>query len=147
MPDAKSGDTVKVHYTGRFDEGGVFDTSDGREPLEFTIGAGQVIAGFDAAIVGLSPGAKTTTTIDSTDAYGPRLDDLQFQVPRSRFPADVQPTVGDQLELQQPEGGTVEVVVSAIEGDTITLDANHPLAGRRLVFDIELVEILPPTEA
>ncbi len=142
MGGATAGDTVRVHYTGRFDDGTVFDTSDGRDPLEFTLGESQVIAGFEQAVEGLSAGASTKVTIDATSAYGERNDELLFEVDRARFPEGVEPRVGDQLELKQPEGGTVEVVVSGIQGDSITLDANHPLAGRSLNFDIELVEIL-----
>ncbi|MBT3345909.1 MAG: peptidylprolyl isomerase [Gemmatimonadetes bacterium] len=142
MADATAGDTVRVHYTGRFDDGTVFDTSDGREPLEFTLGEGQVIAGFEQAVEGLSPGSTTKATIDATSAYGERREELLFQVDRARFPEGVDPAIGDQLELKQPEGGMVEVIVGDIQGDTITLDANHPLAGRSLNFDIELVEIV-----
>jgi peptidylprolyl isomerase len=141
MSGAKTGDTVKVHYTGRFADGSVFDTSQGKDPLEFTVGTGQVVRGFEAAIVGLNSGDSTTTTIEAPEAYGERLEELLFQVDKVRFPEDIVPSVGDQLELNQPEGGTVEVVVSAIEGDTVTLDANHPLAGRVLTFDITVVEI------
>lgn len=142
MADAKSGDTVRVHYTGRFEDGTVFDTSQGKDPLEFKIGEGQVLPGFEAVVVGLRPGSATTTRIDSTASYGERQEALLFQVARSRFPEGIEPEIGAQLELQQPEGGTVEVVISGIDGDMITLDANHPLAGRELIFDIQLVEIV-----
>lgn len=141
MSGAKTGDTVKVHYTGRFADGSVFDTSQGKDPLEFTIGTGQVIRGFEAAIEGSSAGDSTTTTIEAPEAYGERLEELLFQVDKARFPEGIVPSVGDQLELNQPEGGMVDVVVSAIEGDTVTLDANHPLAGRVLTFEITVVDV------
>ena len=141
MSGAKTGDTVKVHYTGRFADGSVFDTSQGKDPLEFTIGTGQVIRGFEEAIEGSSAGDSTTTTIEAPEAYGERLEELLFQVDKARFPQGILPSVGDELELNQPEGGMVDVVVSAIEGDTVTLDANHPLAGRVLTFDITVVDV------
>ncbi len=141
MPGAKPGDTVKVHYTGRFEDGSVFDTSQGKDPLEFIMGQSQVIRGFEEAVAELGPGESISTTIEAPEAYGERMEELLFEVDKARFPEGIEPAVGDQLELNQPEGGTVEVVVSQIEGDTVTLDANHPLAGRRLTFDIHLVDI------
>ena len=141
MSGAKPGDTVKVHYTGQFEDGSVFDTSQGKDPLEFTVGTGQVIRGFEEAIEGLNTGDSTTTTIEAPEAYGERLEELLFQVDKARFPEGIVPSVGDQLQLNQPEGGMVDVVVSAIEGDTVTLDANHPLAGRVLTFKITVVDV------
>ncbi|MBT4100253.1 MAG: peptidylprolyl isomerase [Gemmatimonadetes bacterium] len=141
MSGAKTGDTVKVHYTGQFEDGSVFDTSQGKDPLEFTVGTGQVIRGFEEAIEGLNTGDSTTTTIEAPEAYGERLEELLFQVDKARFPEGIVPSVGDQLQLNQPEGGMVDVVVSAIEGDTVTLDANHPLAGRVLTFKITVVDV------
>ena len=141
MSGAKTGDTVKVHYTGQFEDGSVFDTSQGKDPLEFTVGTGRVIRGFEEAIEGLNTGDSTTTTIEAPEAYGERLEELLFQVDKARFPEGIVPSVGDQLQLNQPEGGMVDVVVSAIEGDTVTLDANHPLAGRVLTFKITVVDV------
>ena len=141
MSGAKTGDTVKVHYTGQFEDGSVFDTSQGKDPLEFTVGTGQVIRGFEEAIEGLNTGDSTTPTIEAPEAYGERLEELLFQVDKARFPEGIVPSVGDQLPLNQPEGGMVDVVVSAIEGDTVTLDANHPLAGRVLTFKITVVDV------
>ena len=141
MSGAKTGDTVKAHYTGQFEDGSVFDTSQGKDPLEFTVGTGQVIRGFEEAIEGLNTGDSTTTTIEAPEAYGERLEELLFQVDKARFPEGIVPSVGDQLQLNQPEGGMVDVVVSAIEGDTVTLDANHPLAGRVLTFKITVVDV------
>ena len=132
---------MKVHYTGQFEDGSVFDTSQGKDPLEFTVGTGQVIRGFEEAIEGLNTGDSTTTTIEAPEAYGERLEELLFQVDKARFPEGIVPSVGDQLQLNQPEGGMVDVVVSAIEGDTVTLDANHPLAGRVLTFKITVVDV------
>jgi FKBP-type peptidyl-prolyl cis-trans isomerase 2 len=141
MSGAKTGDTVKVHYTGQFADGSVFDTSQGKDPLEFTVGTGQVIRGFEEAIEGLNSGDSATTTIEAPEAYGERLEELLFQVDKARFPEGIVPSVGDELQLNQPEGGMVDVVVSAIEGDTVTLDANHPLAGRVLTFKITVVDV------
>lgn len=142
MPKAKKGDTVKVHYTGRFEDGEIFDSSTGKEPLEFTIGKGEVIPGFEEAIIGMNTGETKTVKIPPEKAYGPRYDELVLTVERSRFPDDVQPQIGQQLQLRQPDGRTFIVTISDINETAVTLDANHPLAGKDLVFEINLIEIV-----
>lgn len=142
MALAKNGDTVRVHYTGRLTDGTVFDSSEGNDPLEFTLGTQQVIAGFDNAVLGMDIGAKATVTIPVADAYGPRKPGLVIEVDRSEFPPEITPVIGLNLRMEQPDGSTVNVAVTKVEGDMVTLDANHPLAGEDLVFDIELVEIV-----
>ncbi len=143
MEQAKNGDQVKVHYTGKLNDGTVFDSSEGREPLEFTLGEGQVIPGFESAVVGMEKGENKTTNIPSEEAYGPHYQEMVLVVPRSQFPPDVNPQVGDQLQLRQPNGQSFNVNVTDITPDSVTLDANHPLAGKDLTFDIRLVEITP----
>ncbi len=141
MAQAQTGDTVQVHYTGRLEDGTVFDTSDGREPLAFTLGSGQVIPGFEEAVVGLEPGEAKKVTIASDEAYGPHRADLVIDVERSQVPPDLEPQVGQQLQLSLEEGREVPVTVTAVSAAAVTLDANHPLAGQTLVFDIELVAV------
>lgn len=140
MRKASSGDTVQVHYTGKLDDGSVFDSSRAREPLEFTVGSGQVIAGFDDAVTGMAPGDEKTVRIPAEEAYGARRDDLRFTVGREQFPDDLDPEVGQQLQMSQ-DGQVAVVTVAAVSGEGVTLDANHPLAGRDLTFDLELVGI------
>jgi FKBP-type peptidyl-prolyl cis-trans isomerase 2 len=141
MAQAKPGDTVKIHYTGRLDDGTVFDSSDNREPLEFTLNAGQVIPGFEQAVVGMSPGESKTEKIPMDQAYGPYREEMVIEVGRQVMPSDLQPQVGQQLQVQQPTGEVIPVVVTEVTDSTVTLDANHPLAGENLTFDIKLVEI------
>jgi len=138
---AKDGDTVKIHYTGTLEDGTTFDTSEGREPLEFTLGEGMVIPGFEKAVYGLQVGKSKTVTIPVEEAYGPYSDDLILVVEREELPADLEPEVGQQLQMQQTDGRTVVVIITDVSEDTITIDANHPLAGKDLTFEIELVEI------
>ncbi|WP_031387630.1 FKBP-type peptidyl-prolyl cis-trans isomerase [Desulfonatronum thiodismutans] len=140
MTQAQTGNQVKVHYTGRLDSGQVFDSSADREPLEFTLGQGQLIPGFEAAVTGMQVGDKKTVTIPAEDAYGPRQDDLLFSVERSQLPDTIQPEVGQQLQVNQ-EGQTALVTISELTDTTMTLDANHPLAGENLTFDLEVVEV------
>jgi peptidylprolyl isomerase len=142
MPQAKSGDKVRVHYTGRLDEGTQFDSSSGSDPLEFEIGAGQVIPGFEAAIDGMNIGDKVTVTIPCDEAYGPHRDEMVLEAPRTEIPDDLDPKVGQQLQLQHPSGQAIPVVITEVSDETITLDGNHPLAGQDLTFDLELVEIV-----
>jgi peptidylprolyl isomerase len=139
---AKSGDTVKVHYTGTLIDGTQFDSSVGGEPLQFTIGSGQVIAGFDKGVTGMKVGEKKTITIAAADAYGEYRDDLVFEVEKSDLQLSVTPQVGMQLTMTQANGTKVNVTVKAITDTTITLDANAPLAGNDLTFALELVEIV-----
>jgi peptidylprolyl isomerase len=137
---AKQGDTVRIHYTGRLDDGSVFDSSRGRDPLEFQLGGGQVIPGFDVAVEGMAPGEERSVTIASDDAYGPRREDLVIVVPRAELPPEIEPEVGQQLQLSQ-NGQTFVVTISDVAEAEIVLDANHPLAGEDLTFDLELVDI------
>lgn len=141
MAKASSGDTVKVDYTGRLDDGTVFDSSEGREPLEFTLGSGQVIPGFDRGVNGMEVGEEKTITIPSEEAYGPHIDDLVAEIDKESFPPDIDLNVGDMLRLRQPDGRAIAATVVDIKDDSVTLDANHPLAGQNLTFDVKLVEI------
>lgn len=142
MVEVKSGDTVQIHYTGTLADGTVFDSSDGRDPLEFTVGAGQVIPGLDAAMPGMAEGASQTVTIPADRAYGPRLPDAQQSVPRRDFPDDLDLKEGLRLQMQTSEGRTVAVVVAKVSEDLVVLDANHPLAGEDLTFAFTLVSIV-----
>ena len=142
MSAAKAGDTVRIHYTGTLEDGTQFDSSAGRDPLEFSLGSGQVIPGFDNAVDGMSTGEKKSVTIPAEDAYGERQDALVHEVPRSQLPEDIEPEQGMQLQAQHENGQVMRFVVLSVEEETITLDGNHPLAGKALNFDIELVEIV-----
>jgi peptidylprolyl isomerase len=137
----KATDTVKVHYTGTLDDGNTFDSSRGREPLEFTMGQGQLIPGFEKAIEGLKVGDNTQVRIPADQAYGEAREDMVVDVEKERFPADITPEIGMQLQLNQPNGQPMPVTVKAVSETHVTLDANHPLAGQALNFDIEIVEI------
>lgn len=141
MGKAKSGDTVKVHYTGKLDDGSVFDTSSGGDPLEFTIGTGQILPKFEEAVIGLEPGEKTITAIKAEDAYGPHHPDMVFEVERSNFPDDASPKLGDRFQIPQPDDEVLTVTVVSATETKVSLDANHPMAGKDLNFDIELIEI------
>jgi peptidylprolyl isomerase len=140
MEKAREGDTVQVHYTGSLADGSVFDSSRGREPLEFTPGQGRVIDGFDQAVTGMSPGEERQVTIPADQAYGQRRPELVFEVARGQFPAGMDPEVGLEVQLAQGEQRAV-ARITEVSSDTVTLDANHPLAGKDLVFDLELVGI------
>lgn len=140
MEHAKNGDTVRVHYTGTLPDGRVFDSSNGREPIEFTVGAGEVIRGVDDAVTGMQVGEEKSVTIPADSAYGPRRDELMLEVERSQFPPQVEPEIGQQFRLGQGDQ-TVVVTVKDVSDARVTLDANHPLAGQDLTFSLELVEI------
>ena len=142
MTIAKSGDTVRIHYTGTLDDGTQFDSSAGRDPLEFALGGGQVIPGFDEAVNGMTVGENKTVTIAPEQAYGERHDQLVQEVPKSVLPDEISPEVGMQLQSQSPEGQVMNLVVTEVGEDAITVDGNHPLAGQALTFAIELVEIV-----
>jgi peptidylprolyl isomerase len=142
MAQAKKGDTVRVHYTGTLDDGTMFDTSVEREPLEFTIGGGQVIVGFDTAVLDMTPGEKRTSVIPAVEAYGEHSKELVTDVDRERFPADMELEIGQQLQVGLPDNQQAIVMVVDLSDTFVTLDANHPLAGQNLTFEIELVEIL-----
>lgn len=141
MAQAKDGDSVKIHYTGTLDDGTVFDSSQGREPLEFVIGSGMVIPGFEKAAVGMETGDSKKFTITSDEAYGQRNDELIYVVDRSELPDNIDPEPGMALEAQGPDGQPFRLNVTAVEDTKVTLDANHPLAGMDLTFEIELVEV------
>ena len=141
MTQAKSGDTVKIHYTGTLEDGNKFDSSAGREPLEFAMGSGQVIAGFDNAVDGMAVGESKTVTIAPDEAYGDRHEQLVQQVPRTSLPDDMTPEVGMQLQSQSPDGQIMNLIIAEVAEESITVDANHPLAGQALTFAFELVEI------
>lgn len=141
MSQAKEGDTVKVHYTGKLKDGSVFDSSESREPLEFTLGSGNMIPGFEQAVLGMDAGDKKTTEIPVTQAYGEKREDMIISVPRENVPGDIDPEVGQQLAIQQEGGQQVPVTVTEVTEEKVVLDANHPLAGKDLVFDIEVVEV------
>ena len=141
MADAQAGHVVRVHYTGKLDDGTVFDSSEGREPLEFTLGSGQVISGFEQAVTGMSVGETRSARIEADDAYGQRRDDLLLEVDREQIPEGIDLEVGTQLQLQQSNGQAVPVTVAELGSDRVTLDANHPLAGQDLIFELELVGV------
>lgn len=140
MSGAKQGDKVKVHYTGRLKDGTVFDSSENREPLEFTIGNGQMIPGFEKAVDGMSVGEERTAEIVADEAYGQRQDNMVVNVPKEQVPSDIKPEVGQQLAINRG-GQNIPVVVADVTETEVILDANHPLAGKDLVFDIKLVDI------
>jgi peptidylprolyl isomerase len=142
LAQAKAGDTVLVHYTGSFDDGAVFDSSLDGEPLEFTVGQGEVIPGFDNAVDGLDEGETRTVSIPPDEAYGNHRDDLVAVIGREQLPTEIDPEVGLVLEMSSEDGIVTNVTITEIGDDTITLDANHELAGKKLNFEITLVEIL-----
>lgn len=141
MTGVKNGDTVRIHYTGKLTDGTVFDSSEGRDPLEFTVGSGQVIAGMDAGLQGMEPGEKKVLNIDCADAYGEADPNARQAIPREGIPAEIPLEIGTQLQMQSPEGQVLPVTVAEVTEETVTLDANHFLAGKDLVFDIELVSV------
>jgi peptidylprolyl isomerase len=142
MATAKSGDTVKVHYTGKLDTGVPFDSSIGEEPLVFKIGSGKLIPGFEEAVVGMSPGESKSVTIPPDRAYGRYRKDKVIEVDRKDLPEDIEPQIGMSLEVCSPSGQVISVQISDIVGDKVTLDANHPLVEQTLTFDIQLLEIV-----
>lgn len=142
MGTVEKNNKVKVHYTGRLTSGEQFDSSEGREPLEFTVGAGQMISGFDAAVEGMAINEKKTITLAPEDAYGPVFDQLKDKVERTQLPKDMVVEVGQTLVATAQDGQQTRVIITEIDDTTITVDANHPLAGKELIFDIEVVEIV-----
>lgn len=141
MPEAKKSDKVKVHYTGKLENGMVFDSSIDREPLEFEIGKGDIIQGFEEGVVGMNPGDSKTIEIPVEKAYGPRNEELAIEIRRNQFPEGIDPEVGQQLESEQEDGEVILFTVTDVTDSIVNLDANHPLAGRDLSFEVELVEI------
>ena len=142
MAQAKTGDTVKVHYTGKLEDGTIFDTSADREPLQFTVGEGQLIPDFEQAVVGMNPGESKTVQIPSDRAYGPHLQEMVMVVDRNDFPADLEPKVDQRLQVSQSDGRTFAVTVTAVSESKVTLDGNHPLASKDLTFEVQLSEIV-----
>ncbi len=142
MSKIKNGDTIKVHYTGKFDDGEVFDSSQDREPLQFIVGSGQVIKGFDDGVIGLEAGDKKTIKIDAENAYGAERPDLIQIVERKHFPEHIKIEKDQFLELRQPDGSQIVVKIKEMNDNEVTLDANHPLAGKDLTFEIEIVEVV-----
>ena len=141
MTQAKSGDTVKIHYTGTLSDGTVFDTSNNKDPLQFTIGGGQVIVGFDEAVTGMAVGEIKTAEINCDKAYGQRDASLVMVVDKKQVPPELKPEIGQRLEVGSPNGELLAVTVIDVGEEDITLDANPPLAGEDLTFEIELLEI------
>ena len=141
MTTAQMGSKVRVHYTGRLDDGEVFDSSDGGTPLAFTVGGGQVIPGFETGVIGMSEGDTKTVRIPCADAYGEHREDGVMQVPRGEFPPDMPLEVGTSVQGQQQSGQVVNFTIIAVSDEAVTLDANHPLAGKDLTFDLTLVSV------
>jgi peptidylprolyl isomerase len=141
MQQVKKGDTVKVHYHERLEDGTTFDSSQGREPLEFEVGSAMVIAGFDEGVTGMQVGKKKTIHIPASEAYGPVQQEMIMEFPKNRFPADLTPEVGMQLNMINGQGQNFPVVIVEVTDDVVVLDANHPFAGKDLIFDLELGEI------
>jgi peptidylprolyl isomerase len=141
MSQAKDGDTVKVHYTGRLENGEVFGTTKDEEPLELTLGSGKIIPGFEKGIAGMEVGDTKTITVPPGEAYGPRRKELIVDIKKTDLPEDITPAIGKQLQIRQKDGNPIEVAITDMDEDTVTLDANHPLAGNTLLFEVELLEI------
>jgi len=142
MQQAKSGDKVKVHYHGKLTSGETFDSSEGRQPLEFEVGSGMVIKGFDDGVTGMKVGDKKTINIPAESAYGEKNPDMLIEYPRSQFPENIELQIGTDLMMSSASGQQFQVKIAEIKDDVVILDANHPLAGEELIFDIELVEIV-----
>ena len=138
---AKNGNTVQVEYTGKLQDGTVFDSSVGKAPLEFTLGAGQMIPGFEKAVLGMKVGQSKTVTIPAAEAYGPHRDEMVMVIPRTQLPQGMTPKVGQKLQTTTNDGANLTVTVTAVSDTTVTIDANHPLAGKDLIFEIKLVSM------
>lgn len=141
MSEVKAGDTVSIHYTGTLADGSVFDSSDGREPLQFTVGSGQIISGLDKALPGMTVGDNKTVQVPADEAYGQKDPRAMQPVPRDQFPPDIPLEVGVQLQVQTPNGQVMSVTIVEVGEEAVVLDANHPLAGKDLTFAIQLVSI------
>jgi FKBP-type peptidyl-prolyl cis-trans isomerase 2 len=142
MTDATPGKTVRIHYTGTLSDGSTFDSSSGREPLEFTVGSGQIISGLDRAIEGMAVGERKTVEVPAAEAYGPRNPEGVQSVPRDQVPDHIPLDPGTQLQVQTGDGRTLPVTVTEVSEEVVVLDANHPLAGKDLTFEVELVEVV-----
>lgn len=141
MSQVKPGDTVRIHYTGTLEDGTVFDSSQGREPLEFTVGSGEIIPGLDNALPGMAEGESKTVAVPADEAYGQHDPNGRQQVPRDQIPEHIPLDPGTALQMQTPDGQAVPVTVAEVTDEVVVLDANHPLAGKDLTFDVEMVEI------
>ncbi len=141
MSQIKEGDKVRIHYTGTLTDGTVFDSSAGRDPLEFTVGSGEIIPGLDKALPGMAAGEQKRVEIAPAEAYGPRHEDRVIEVPQAELPEDIPREVGLMLAMRAPDGQEMPVRIAAVSETSITLDANHQLAGEELIFDIEIVSI------
>jgi len=141
MTAAQPGNTVQMHYTGSLEDGTVFDSSQGRDPLSFEVGSGQIIPGLDAAVAGMTVGEEKTVTIPAQEAYGAHHPERVQAVPRAQFPDHIPTEVGTQLQVQTPDGQTVPVVIADVNEEAVTLDANHPLAGKDLTFAVSIVAV------
>jgi peptidylprolyl isomerase len=144
MAQAKSGDTVRIHYSGFLMDGTIFDSSLEGEPFEFTLGDGSVIPGFDAALVGMAAGDEKTMAIPPERAYGPRDEDLVAEIARAQMPPEIEPQVGSILQITSAEGDASNVIITQVTDTTITLDGNHPLAGQELLFEVKMLEVVAP---
>ncbi len=142
MAIAQQGDIVRINYSGRLVDGTQFDSSEGRAPLEFTLGQGQVIRGLEQHVSGMEPGQKSTVTIPVADAYGPRRDEAIQTLDRSKVPNGVDLKIGTQLQARTSDGGMLPITVVSLDEQSVTVDANHPLAGKDLVFDVEVVDVV-----
>ena len=142
MVRAKDGDTIKFHYSGTFEDGSEFDSSRGEDPFEVTLGGGQLIPGLEKGLLGMAVGDRETVTIAPEEGYGSFREELILKINRDEFPKNVTPKVGQQLRLQKPGNPPFTVLIAEVNDDSIILDANHPLAGKTLIFDVELMEIL-----
>lgn len=142
MVQAKKGDVVKVHYTGKFEDGTVFDTSVGRDPLGFAVGSRKVIPGFEEAVEGMNPGESKTVSISPEKGYGLHLEELVIEIARDNLPEEVEPVVGQAIQIGESHDKMLQVTVTEVTDSKVVLDANHPLAGKNLVFEIELLEIV-----
>lgn len=141
MDQVKNGDTVKVHYTGKLENGEVFDSSRDRQPLEFVVGSGTLLPGIENGVIGMTVGESKTIEITPEEGFGPKYEELIVKVMRSEFPEYIVPKIGQRMQIKQPDGKVIVVTITDMDDDTVTLDANHPLAGCTLYFDIELLEI------
>ncbi|WIY52997.1 peptidylprolyl isomerase [Devosia sp. YIM 151766] len=142
MAIAQSGDLVRINYSGRLLDGTSFDSSEGRAPLEFTIGQGQVISGLEQHLTGMETGQKSTVTIPAEAAYGPRREEAIQQLDRAKMPSGIDPQIGTQLQARTADGGMLPIRIVGVDEHSVTVDANHPLAGQDLVFEVELVEVI-----
>ncbi len=143
MRQAKTNDLVKVHYTGSLKDGSVFDSSLDKQPLEFKIGYGVIIPGFESGIIGMYEGDKKTVSIPPEEAYGPHREELVDSIDRSRIPSSIKPEVGMILEISSPDGEVMKARIIEVDETFVCLDMNHPLAGKELIFEIQLIEVIP----